>query len=266
MSFGWSVKTLIGTIVFGLLLFIINLAVVATGVESDFSVNSDFNQFLITDEEGYSGSPRLLNDNEVSVYDLRLESSYITTQAGCVTFNGTWTNTTTFLFFFEREVEAYCDGLFPLSILTDGLIIEPTENHTSPLSIIGSIADAEWDNLIEDNMLEGYVANGTLPSYANICRMPFANDDQAQAEILGCTWYEPTREELGDPSISDGFSMWGLLWETVSVMFTFDVDYNLGEPWDMLLNIVTVIVTLLFIASILYILLEILSLIPFVGS
>lgn len=267
-SYGWAYSLLIGTLLIGLTVFFINVAVVETGLDHDIHTSADFESWELGGPSvSYTDGPRIIADTKISEHDLRLRM-FIDQQDMCEDFGGSWEDVTSIwstliswisFGFFGGETEYGCVGYLELDMLTEGRITANTSDHL----MLGNryIGDFEWMNLIEDFNQTQALEDGILPQRANVCQMPWTQDSQ-NAELVGCTWYDVTSEEVQPRSFTSMGDMFSLAWETIKLMFAFDVDYGLGAPWDMLLNIFNTLVALSFILVIFFF---ILKMIPTVG-
>lgn len=129
---------------------------------------------------------------------LRCEDLIADTQQACELFSGcTWTNTSTYLWIFEREVPAYCEG----SINATSLGIN------------------------ENELLLGYYTG------YNICNIS-GLDTAPKCEIFACEWGSSNFELNPFSSFSFGGA-----WSTIQWMAGFSVEYGLEFEGKAILSV-----------------------------
>lgn len=161
---------IIGIAIYYFLFFIMALALTSSVDTDTITVNDDRIQYL--GSLGYDGYcdnyelptlSRLIDDKRVGTRDINCAKLGFDNADQCNDIVGcNWTNTTTFLFFWEVEVPAFCDGEINLSAYHN----------------------------------ETIASTYTISSF-DVCKVNNASADEALCATFGCRYYDAGLERVG---------------------------------------------------------------------
>jgi hypothetical protein len=194
----------------GLTLYFIALFAVTWSVNAALSTDADITDInqssQAVNSEGYCDTPRTGGTTAFgegkSTY-ARCDFLAVQDNATCSSVEGCeWTDTETFLFFWEQSVPAYCSGCMDVSAYgyTDGL-------------------------------LPGVCAG----PFFNICTDTNITNDRQGCELIGCTWHNP----INDPGSELGPTT---MIKNIKWMMGFQADWGFSFTGDFLVRLLFIYV------------------------